>query len=77
MQKTISMPFRIPTSLLKKAKKRIQKMIDEITVNRVLEPTDWIAPTVFVLKPGNKIRLYIDLSELNKSVKRDIYQFFN
>ncbi len=39
----------------------------------VIEPTDWTHPLVVVTKPNGKLRLCVDLTKLNKFVKRPIH----
>ena len=38
------------------------------------EPTEWCAPIVVERKKGGGIRLCVDLSRLNKFVRRELYQ---
>ena len=35
------------------------------------EPTDWCSPIIPVLKPNGKVRICVDLTRLNNSVKRE------
>ena len=48
-----------------------------MVVNNVIEPvdtlTDWCAPIVAVSKANGDVRIYVDLTKLSTSVKRDIY----
>ena len=37
----------------------------------VLEPTKWCSGMVVAPKPGNKIRIYVDLAQLNKAMKQE------
>ena len=43
-------------------------------INEVTEPTDWVSPMVPVLKKNGQIGVCVDLSELNKAIKRDRFQ---
>ena len=40
-------------------------------ISRVDSPTDWCAGMVVVPKPNGKIRICVDLTKLNESVKRE------
>ena len=45
-------------------------------LRKVTEPTDWVSPAKFVLKPGGKkVRLVTDYRRLNKYVKRPVHPF--
>ncbi|UYV63703.1 K02A2.6-like [Cordylochernes scorpioides] len=57
-------PRRIPIPLLNKTKEQLDQM----------QPTDWCAPMVIVPKPSsNDLRICVDLTALNKFVKREHY----
>ena len=43
-------------------------------IKEVTEPTDWVSPMVPVLKKNGQIRVCVDLSELNKAIKRERFQ---
>ena len=42
-------------------------------VSRVKEPTDWCAAMVVVPKTGGKVRICVDLTHLNESVRREYH----
>ena len=42
-------------------------------IEKVAEPTDWVNSMVTIIKPNGKIRICIDLRDLNKAVKREYY----
>ena len=48
-----------------------------MVVNNVIEPvdtpTDWCAPIVAVPKANGDVRIFVDLTKLNTSVKKEIY----
>ena len=51
--------------------KKIDKLIEQKTVGKVNEPTDWISSTVVVKKPqSNKFRICIDPRDLNQALQR-------
>ncbi|KAL8599835.1 hypothetical protein ACOMHN_038408 [Nucella lapillus] len=68
-----TVPRRVPIPLLKKVEAQLNKMVDIDVIERVDTPTDWCAPIVVVPKSSGDVRLCIDLTKLNKHVKREIY----
>ena len=64
---------KVPQPLLKTVKEEIEKMKKEGVISPVTEPTDWCSPMVVVPKPKGGVRLCIDLTSLNKAVKREAY----
>ncbi|XP_054276767.1 uncharacterized protein K02A2.6-like [Macrosteles quadrilineatus] len=48
-------------------------MLDKGVIVRVDTPTDWCSPLVIVPKKDNSIRLCVDFTKLNESVKRELY----
>ena len=67
----ISTPRRLPLPMKEKVQEELKKM-EELDIIRPVEtPTDWCAPIVAVPKPNGKVRLCIDLTELNESVRRE------
>ena len=67
--RTIPFPFR------EKLRELLDALLDAGIIASQTEPTDWCAPIVVVLKKdGENLRLCVDLSKLNKYVKRERYQ---
>ena len=66
----LTVPRKVPLPLLYETKKEIERMLELGVIRPVQEPTDWCAPIVIV--PG-KVRLCVDLTKLNLSVKREIH----
>ncbi|CAL8069840.1 unnamed protein product [Orchesella dallaii] len=66
-------PRRIPIPLLEKVKKKLEEMVEEGVIERVDEPTEWCAPLVTAPKPQGDIRMCVDLTALNRSVKRELH----
>ena len=62
---------RIPLPLMTPVKEQLEKMEKADIISRVEGPTDWCAGIVVVLKPNNQVRICVDLTQLNKSVKRE------
>ena len=40
-------------------------------ITKIKEPTDWCAGMVVVPKPKGKVRICVDLTKLNESVRRE------
>ena len=66
-------PRRVPHPLLPKVKKQLEKMEKMKVISRVMEPTEWCAGMVPVPKPSGEVRICVDLTPLNKGVKREIH----
>ena len=64
---------RIPISLLGKFEEELKRVEERGTIQAVTEPTEWLAPTVPVLKPNGKIRKCADLKKLDQAVRREHY----
>nr|XP_039248050.1 uncharacterized protein K02A2.6-like [Styela clava] len=67
----ITVPRRVQLPLLSKVKKLLLKMEQDGVISRVNEPTDWCAGMVVVPKPDGSVRIFTDLTHLNKAVKRE------
>lgn len=70
----VSTPRRIPLPLLDKVEVELKRMESLGVISPVDEPTDWCAGLVVVPKKNNTVRLCVDLTELNKSVRRENHQ---
>ena len=66
-------PRRVPLPLLKKVEAELDKMVKLDVIEPIDTPTDWCAPLVVVPKANGDVRLCVDLTKLNKSVKRETY----
>jgi len=54
-----------------KVKDKLERMEQENIISRVEGPTDWCAGIVVVPKPNKKVCICVDLTQLNKCVKRE------
>ena len=69
----LTVPRKVPLPLLSETKKEIDRMLEMGVIRPVQEATEWCAPIVIVPKPNGKVRLCVDLTKLNLSVKREIH----
>ncbi len=70
----VSTPRTIPFAYREKLKNEIDLLVDQGVITPVTEPTDWCSPIVVAPKKGTeKIRMCVDLSKLNKFVRREHY----
>ena len=70
---SISAPRRLALPMRNKVKEELKSLEEQEIIRPVVEPTDWCAPIVAVPKPTGKIRLCVDFSRLNESVKRETF----
>ena len=71
----LSCARRVAIPHLKWLEEELNQMESLGLIKKVTEPTDWCHPIVLAEKPGsNKLRLCLDLTKLNKCVKREFYQ---
>ena len=70
----LTSPRRIPIPLQKKVKSQLESMVQLGVIEPIDEPTDWCSPIVVVPKSNGDVRVCVDLTRLNKHVKREIYQ---
>lgn len=63
---------RVPFPMLQKVKEELQRMENNGVIERVTQPKEWCARMVPVLKKNTaRARVFVDLTKLNKSVKRE------
>jgi len=56
------------------ADEALKQMLEDGVMNKIEEPTPWVAPMVIVPKSDqNKVRICIDYMELNKHVVREVH----
>jgi hypothetical protein len=66
-------PRSIAAGLKERARSEIDDMLAKGIIETVEEPTEWCSALTIAPKPGGKIRLCVDLTNLNKSVRREVY----
>ncbi|GBN33420.1 hypothetical protein AVEN_158695-1 [Araneus ventricosus] len=64
---------RVPIPLLKQTKAELERMVEENVIIPILNPTEWCATVVIVLKSDGNVRICVDLIELNKNVMRELH----
>ena len=63
----------VPLPMMKDVQEELKRMESSGIIQSVTEPTDWCAPMVPVKKPSGGVRICVDIKELNRSVKREVY----
>lgn len=71
------MPRRVPILLLAPLKAELIRMEQMGVIRAVDQPTDWCDPIVTVQKPNGKLRVCIDLTQLNKGTKSEYYELIS
>ena len=67
----LNTPRRVAIPLLPKVKAELERMENMGVITRVTEPTDWCAGMVVVPKSNGTVRICVDLTKLNESVRRE------
>ena len=70
----VTTPRTVPLAYREKLKKEIDLLVEQGVIAPVTEPTEWCAPIVVTPKRNSDgIRMCVDLSKLNKFVRRERY----
>ena len=64
---------RVPLELKDRLKTKLDQMVKDGVITRETEPTDWVNSLIIREKPNGDIRICLDPSNLNKSIKRPYY----
>ncbi|KAI8480674.1 hypothetical protein Bbelb_415670 [Branchiostoma belcheri] len=66
-------PRRVPVAMKAQLQKELDKMTEDGVIEPVTMPTPWVSSLVTVLKPTGKLRICIDPRDLNTALKRSHY----
>ena len=69
----LTTPRRVALPLMKAVEKELLRMEEMGVIARVKEATDWCAGMVVVPKSNGKVRIYVDLTNLNRSVCQECH----
>ena len=67
----LTMPRRVAIPLLPKVETELQRMLQLGVIEKVTQPTEWCSGMVVVPKSNGNVRICVDLTMLNKNVKRE------
>ena len=67
----LTTPRRVPIPLMSSVKAELENMEGLGVISRIDTPTDWCAGMVVVPKSNNRVRICVDLTKLNESVRRE------
>ena len=68
---SLTVPRRVAIPLMKPVKEELNRMEKLGVITRVEQPTEWCAAMVVVPKSNGKVRICVDLTHLNRSVRRE------
>ena len=66
---------RVPIHLEGAAREEIQSLVRQGIIRKMDEATEWVSPSMFIVKPDSKLRLVANYRRLNKYVERPIHPF--
>ena len=69
----LTTPRRVVIPMLPKVKAELERMERMGVLSRVKEPTNWYEGMVVVPKAGGRVRICVDLTRLNESVRREYH----
>ena len=70
----LTVPRRVPYPLLPKVKAELDGRVEQGVISKVERPTDWCSGLIIVPKAKKTdVRLCVDLTQLNKAVKREFH----
>lgn len=70
----LSTPRRVPIPLMKPVREELERMVQLGVISQITKPTEWCAGMVPVVKKNGSVRVCVDLTHLNQSVKRERHQ---
>ena len=68
---TLQVPRQVALPLLPKVEAELQRMETLRVISKIEEPTEWCFSMVVVPKPNGTVRICVDLTRLNESVRRE------
>ena len=69
----VNVARRVPIPLLPKVESELRRMERDCVIKKITELTPWCAPMVEAPNKPDKVRICIDLKQLNKVVQRERY----
>ena len=67
----LTVPRRVSIPHMSKVKTELDRMEETGVISKISEPTEWCAGMVVVPKANGNVRICVDLTKLNESVKRE------
>ena len=71
----LHVPSKVASPLLAKTKAEIDRILTINVIFRADEPTDWCSPMVVTTSASGEVRICVDVTKLNKSIKRKAHPF--
>ena len=68
-------PRRVPVAVRARLKEELDRMTEQDIIAPVTAPISWVSSMVVVPKPNEKLRICLNLKELNKAIQREHYAF--
>ena len=65
---------KVPYNLYDKVKAELERMLQLNVIKEVVQLTAWVSPMVVVPKKDGSVRICVDYTKLNRSVKRERFQ---
>ena len=66
----IHAPRQCPILMIDEVKLELDRMLRQGIIGKFDEPTDWVSRLIYVQKANGKLRLCLDLNDLNHAIKR-------
>ena len=66
-------PRTVPVTLRSAVKAELERMEQLNVTEKIDEPTEWVNSMAVVVKPNGKLRICIDLRDLNQAIRREYY----